>query len=163
MQNLCQDVQNECPVAIQLGGPKNGLGEGIVWVEERDEHALPLIIQRFKSKAPAFQMSCLPSQDTTSKAATFVAGYIGTQRFEQGLESLIEELRRRKNDGATAKDVLMDNSNIQKIADWAMKDAIREEIAVMKALGVAKGPGKAEVQKIVVKKAKDFFLARQKV
>jgi len=160
VQKLCQDVQNECPVAFQLGGER-GLGEGIVWVEERDDNTLPIIIQRFKSKAPAFKMVGLPSQHATSKAATFVAGCIGEQRFKKGLESLIEEFGRGKIGGATAKDILMDNGNIQKLANWAMKDAIKEEIMEMKALGLTKGSGKADVQKIVVQKAKEFFLARQ--
>jgi hypothetical protein len=29
------EVENECPVALQLGGVKGGLGEGIVWTEVR--------------------------------------------------------------------------------------------------------------------------------
>jgi len=31
--DLSFGVENECPVALQLGGIKKGLGEGIVWIE----------------------------------------------------------------------------------------------------------------------------------
>jgi hypothetical protein len=30
-----REVENECPVALHLGGIKGGLGEGIVWTEVR--------------------------------------------------------------------------------------------------------------------------------
>jgi hypothetical protein len=35
VSELSLEVENECPVALQLGGIKGGLGEGIVWTEVR--------------------------------------------------------------------------------------------------------------------------------
>jgi hypothetical protein len=35
VSELSLEVENECPVALQLGGIKGGLGEGIVWTEMR--------------------------------------------------------------------------------------------------------------------------------
>ena len=35
VSDLSLEVENECPMALQLGGLKGGLGEGIVWTEVR--------------------------------------------------------------------------------------------------------------------------------
>lgn len=35
MDELSLGVEKQCPVALQLGGIQNGLGEGIVWIEVR--------------------------------------------------------------------------------------------------------------------------------
>lgn len=36
VSDLCLEVEKSCPVALQLGGIKEGLGEGIVWTEVCD-------------------------------------------------------------------------------------------------------------------------------
>jgi len=38
---LAEEVQKECPVALKIGGIKNGIGEGIVWIEVRDSNLPP--------------------------------------------------------------------------------------------------------------------------
>jgi hypothetical protein len=60
---------------LQLGGVNNGRGEGILWLEERDNRGLPVEQLRFKSKGRNFAMvvgNAVIDEGTKSNAEVFV-------------------------------------------------------------------------------------------
>lgn len=80
--------------------------------------------------------------------------------MQQGLEAIREEAGRGLTKVIDTSEVLLNKSNINKLAKWVMKDVMKEELMEMTRLEVRKGQGKARVQEMIVKIAREFFLSQ---
>jgi hypothetical protein len=154
VERMTQAVEDECPVALKMGSVRDGVGEGIVWVEES---LVPLENPlRFKSKGPKHMVvgKKVPQKqgpgDNAKRESVkrFVAYAVTDARLRQGLESLTEG-----RDGESVDMILLDKKNIKTLHDWVMADMVKEEGDVMKEMGLKP----EEVKKEVMRRVKESF------
>jgi hypothetical protein len=97
---MAQAVEDECPVAFQLGGIRNGIGEG-VWVENS---LVPLENpMRLKSKGPKHrivdtkvpktQQGSIKDNTNRERAERFVACAVTDVRLRLGMAILLVVFR----------------------------------------------------------------------
>ena len=150
------DVEKECPVARGVGGVRNGVGEGVVWVEE-SERALERPL-RFKSKGPKHRgvgrAPKLPKARSGEEVAAqervreFVEYAVTEARMRQGVGYL------REMDGCEVSEVLQ-MKNIPRHGKWVVEDVTKEEGDRVVEMGIPEG----DVRKAVMNRAKEFFVA----
>jgi hypothetical protein len=87
---LTSEVQKECPVASKIGGIRKGLGEGIVWIEEKHQPDWPDNTQpirnplKFKTVAPQF---------SSTRATAPPISIELTKKVEDFIEYAVTEVR----------------------------------------------------------------------
>jgi hypothetical protein len=145
---------------------------------------------RFKSKGPKFEVvgKLAPSEQVAAngqmdelkgKAEEFVEYAVTSVcqlriytsvslltsnvevRLEQGLESVRETLGRGSVVGFDMDEILHNNGNINRLSNWVKKVVWKEQLLEITEIGLEKGVGKAQVEQLITKKVKKFFLARQ--
>jgi hypothetical protein len=154
IERMTQAVEDECPIALKMGGVRHGVGEGIVWVEES---LVPLENPlKFKSKGPKHRVvgKRMPQKQGPSHSGKrdsverFVTYAVTDVRLRQGLESLTDE-----RDGKPVVLPLLDKQNIPRLCKWVMADVVKEEGDVMQEMGLTQG----EVGKDVMGRVREFF------
>ena len=154
IEGMTQAVEDECPVALEMGGVRNGVGEGIVWVEDS-----PVPLEnplKFKSKGPKHRIVGAkvpqrhgPADDAKRDGVDrFVAYAVTDMRLRQGLDTL-----REGSGGESVAVLLLDKKNIPKLHKWVMTDVVKEEGDVMQEMCLTEN----DVRKEVVRRVRDFF------
>ena len=156
VRRVTLEVEKECPVARGVGGVRNGVGEGVVWVEET-ERALERPL-RFKSKGPkhrgvgrapkVLKARSGEAVEAQERVREFVEYAVTEARMRQGVGYL------REMDGCEVSEVLQ-MKNIPRHGKWVVEDVMKEEGDRVAEMGIPEG----DVRKAVMNRAKEFFVA----
>ena len=137
MQTLVEAIDEQCPLAAQLG--VIGGGEGIVYTYYPAEPTD--ILYHFKVKGSSHQIVKKPkvnaSAEMTHSIAAFVEYSVTEARLDQGM-SYLEEMNIPVEPGSTGKYI-----------SWVVGDVFKEESHMLEGLGFKERDVKAQLSKTI--------------
>lgn len=141
LEELTLRIENECPVAKQLGAEGKLIGEGIVWSARYKGKTLTFKTKGPKHHAPGVKKIVAISPEVTNSVTEFVDLTVNERRLEQALHEVI---------GAEIPTA----QHLGKFLGWVGKDVKEEEIDTLTAAGL----DWSHVKKAIPRKAKDWYL-----
>lgn len=120
LEKIVSDVENECPIALELG--KSGIGEGIIFKHYFPNGSRCVFKVKGEKHSVTHTKEKVPIKVYNEKLIDFVKNTVTQNRFNQALEYLYEinpELETYK------KDYHM--SNVTNVIKWIYDDIYKEE------------------------------------